>query len=303
MKIQLSEINELVKHHPQECVCGSDEAYLEKIKAAADSILRGTARIILLAGPSSSGKTTTAGMLRKYLQENGRDALIISMDDFYKDKSDPSYPRDEEGRLDFEATEALRIDEIKRCLQKVLAGEDFFVPKYIFGEGRSVRDAERITLHQNSFLIMEGLHALNPIFTEGLAKESVTKIYISVSSDIYDGDKLMLSGRMIRFIRRMTRDSIYRATDVFSTLQRWGSVTQGEDRNLYPYKDTADIKLNTFHLYELGLLKPLAKNAINASSKELFGEYIKEIISALEKVEPLDRALLSENSLLKEFVP
>ncbi len=302
MKIQLSEINELIRNDSKECVYRADEEYQGKIKDATDRLLRGRARIILLAGPSSSGKTTTAGMIRRYLQKNGSDALIISMDDFYRDKDDPSYPKDEKGMLDFEALDALRVDEIKLCLKSILAGESFCVPRYIFGEGRSVKEAERITLPHNAFLIMEGLHALNPVFTEGLDKGAVAKIYISVSSDIYEGDRILLSGRMIRFIRRMTRDSIYRATDVFSTLQRWESVTKGEDRNLYPYKDTADIKLNTFHLYELGLLKPLAQKAINASPRALEGEYINGIISALEKVEPLDRELLSQNSLMKEFV-
>ena len=302
-EIQLDHLKELIKKDPVSCIKNADAEYKGTIENVVDAIERRGANIVLLAGPSSSGKTTTACLMRDALQSRGHGAIIVSLDDFYRDKDDPNYPLDESGAQDYESVDALHIDKIRDSILGLLSGNEVYLPKYSFEHGASVPLTEPIRLGSGDVVIMEGLHALNPIITGGLDHTRIIKMFISVSTNINDGEKRILSGRKIRFIRRMTRDSIYRGTGAASTLSRWERVLSGEDKYLYPYRSEADFKINTFHNYELAILKPFALRAIEASREELCGEYIEIVLSALGRIEALDRDYLPEESLICEFVP
>ncbi len=302
-EIQLDHLKELVKRDPVLCIKNSDAEYLGAIESVITELERREANIVLLAGPSSSGKTTTACLMRDILRSRGHRAIIVSLDDFYRDKHDPDYPTDENGEQDYESVDALHVDKIRECIGTLLSGGDVYLPKYSFERGASFLLPEPIRLGRGDVVIMEGLHALNPIITGGLDSDRIIKMFISVSTNINDGEKRILSGRKIRFIRRMTRDSIYRGTGAASTLARWGSVLSGEDKYLYPYRGEAHFKINTFHNYELAIMKPFALRAIETSSGELNGDYMEVVISAIKRFEALDRVFMPETSLICEFVP
>lgn len=302
-EIQLDHLKELIKKDPVSCIKNADAEYQGAIEDVVNALERRGANIVLLAGPSSSGKTTTACLMRDALQSRGHGAIIVSLDDFYRDKDDPDYPLDEVGEQDYESVDALHIDKIRDCISGLISGKNVYLPKYSFEHGASFPLPEPIKLGAGDVVIMEGLHALNPIIIGGLDHSRIIKMFISVSTNINDGEKRILSGRKIRFIRRMTRDSIYRGTDAASTLARWGSVLSGEDKYLYPYRGEADFKINTFHNYELAIMKPFALRAIEASGDELKGDYIDVVISAIRRFETLDRAFVPETSLIFEFVP
>lgn len=302
-EIQLDLLKELLKTDPIRCIKESDMKYVGAIEAVTAELERRKANILLLAGPSSSGKTTTANIMCDILLNKGHRAIIISLDDFYRDKNDPHYPVDDKGLKDYESVDALHIDKMRECIKGLLSGKTVYLPKYNFEQGASSVLAEPIRIKEGDIVIMEGLHALNPIITRGLESDRIIKMFISVSTNINDGDIRILSGRKIRFIRRMTRDSIYRGTSASSTLERWNSVLRGEDKYLYPFRGESDFVINTFHSYELAIMKPFAMSAIEASRGEISGDYIDIIISALEQFEPLDRIYLPEESLICEFVP
>lgn len=302
-EIQLEYLKELLKCDPVMCIKNADAEYLSSIESVVTELERREANIILLAGPSSSGKTTTACLMRDILCNRGHRAIIVSLDDFYRDKDDPHYPIDENGQQDYESVEALHIEKIRKCIGDLISGNDVYLPKYSFAKGASVLLPEPIRLDRGDVVIMEGLHALNPIISGGLDRDRIIKMFISVSTNINNGEKRILSGRKIRFIRRMTRDSIYRGTSAASTLARWGSVLLGEDKYLYPYRGEADFGINTFHNYELAIMKPFAMRAIEASKGQLKGDYIEIVISAIGHFEALDRAFMPEGSLICEFVP
>lgn len=302
-QIDFREINRAAHEDIYRLVEQTEQSYKDSVCRVADALIQSGARIILLAGPSSSGKTTTANILKDIMGERGHETAVVSMDNFYRSKDDPHYPRLENGMLDYEAVEALHTDRIHDCIDSLLKGKTVKMPKYVFGEGATVGEGISVVLPDRGFVIIEGLHALNPVMTDGLDKTAIIKLFISVSTNINDCENRILSGRKIRFIRRMTRDSLYRGTDASSTLERWASVLEGEDKYLYPFKKNADLSINTFHKYEIGVMKPFALKAMQSSCKPLFGEYIEIIKNALDKFDILPLEAVPETSLIREFLP
>ncbi len=302
-EIEIKRINDAAKMDVYDFISRSENNYTQLLLGVADKLERDGIKIVLLAGPSGSGKTTTANILKDVMEERGHKTAVISLDNFYRDMHDPLYPRDEVGALDYEAVDALDVAEIRRCIKELLRGNYVRIPKYIFGEGISKKDEIPIALPYGGLVIIEGLHAINPTITEGIENKGIVRIFISVSTNINEGERRILSGRKIRFVRRMTRDSLYRGTDAAGTLERWESVLRGEDKYLYPLRELADITINTFHEYELGVMKPFAELAIKASEDKLNGEYIKIIKNALAKVDAIDDQMVPATSLIREFIP
>lgn len=300
---ELSTINKCVLDTPIECVDSAEKRYMAEIDELVSTLCGGEKKIILLSGPSGSGKTTTANILKDKLSLLGHETHVVSMDNFYRTLDDPLYPVDENGEHDYEAAAALRCDLIHDCIEALLDGKVYKIPRYNFRGGIIEPEAIPVSLPKNGYIIIEGIHALNPIFTSGLPAEKIMRLFISVSTNINDGGERLLSGRKIRFIRRMTRDSIYRSTSAAGTLMRWQSVLDGEDKYLYPYKSLADFKINTFHTFELAAMKHFAEEAIASSGDEFVGEYAETIKMALKKIEPMDISLVPESSLIREFIP
>lgn len=297
----IREINAIAKASPESLIRMAEERYKKFTYDIATRVAENEKiRIVLLAGPSGSGKTTTANMLADSIRAQGLSGFVLSLDNFYRDSTDPKYPRFENGERDYESVDALDLEVLEDTLVEIAAGREFSVPKYDFKTGLR----ESVTRHpkiSHGCVIIEGLHALNPRIFEHLPKDKILRIFISVSTNIECDGELIISGRKIRFLRRMVRDSIYRGADAEKTLEMWDGVLLGEDKYLYPYRDYADLQFDTFHDFELGVMAPYAKRLISKDLAEQ-SEYAKAVLSAISLAEPIDEALVPDDSLIREFI-
>ena len=300
-EINIRELNRQALLDPAGLVSEAEERYKSFVeKIAARVAENDNIRIILLAGPSGSGKTTTANLLADGIRARGLVSSVISLDNYYRDAEDPKYPRLPNGERDFEAVEALDLDELEKTLIDISEGRDYTVPYYDFKVGgrTEVNNYPKI-LH--GCVIIEGLHALNPKICEHLNMDRVLRVFISVSTNINDGEERILSGRKLRFVRRMVRDSVYRGADAERTLDMWENVLLGEDKYLYPYRSLADVDFNTFHAFEPGVMRRFAEGLISPELAER-SEYARVVITALKTAEPIDEELVPRDSLIREFI-
>ena len=243
-------INMEAKNDPMGLILRTEERYKRIVETTVEDCLeRADGRlVIMLAGPSASGKTTTAHKLKDCFRAHGVDCHVISLDDFYLNREDiPGYS---EGEPDYETVYALDLKLIDSCLESLLSGEETYVPSFNFEKGCRDDEANYFRLGERDVVIVEGLHALNPIVTENLPEEFLYKIYISVSSRIYneESEDIILNKRNLRFIRRLIRDYKFRASSVDNTYKMWDSVRMGEDKYLFAFKDYADLRINTIHI-------------------------------------------------------
>ena len=278
-----------------------DEAFYEaQVRGVAKQITEQRIKVLLLAGPSGAGKTTTANLIADAILAEGFDALVVSLDNFYRDHDDPAYPRLPSGERDMESCDALDISLIRDCLSKILWGRDFVIPRYDFKIGRATSETCYEPM-KHGCVIVEGLHALNPAISAHLPEGGVLRLFVSVSTNIVDEEgERILSGRKMRFLRRLVRDSIFRGADVGRTLSVWQSVLDGEDKYLYPYKETADVFFNTFHTFELGVIKEMAAERIASSG--IRDPYLAIVERALSRIAPLSADLVPKTSLIREFI-
>jgi len=297
------DINLLYKGDQKPAIEAAELVYHERVRAIASAVKSNSKiRIILLAGPSGSGKTTTANLIADALRTLGEESLVVSLDDFYRDATDPDYPRREDGERDYERPEALNLPFLAETLEKVARGEAFELPRYDF------KVAKRTELNRHGpipegCVIIEGLHALNPRISESLPRESVLKLFVSVSTNLNsDSEERVISGRKIRFVRRLVRDSIYRDATAERTLDMWHHVLEAEDVYLYPYKESADMAFDTFHTFELGVMKPYALRLLTKELADTDG-YVRIVRTALEGIVEVEEALVPQNSLIREFIP
>ena len=300
-EIDIREINRAAKEDAERLIRGSEDQYKSFVEKIVTRVAKNSdIRIILLAGPSGSGKTTTANLLADGIRRTGLVSSVISLDNYYRDATDPVYPRLTNGERDFEAVDALNLDELEKTLLDISEGRDYSVPYYDFKVGgRTAVNKYPKILH--GCVIIEGLHALNPKICEHLNMDRVLRVFISVSTNINDGDVRILSGRKLRFVRRMVRDSVYRGADAERTLEMWGNVLAGEDKYLYPYRTLADVDFNTFHAFEVGVMRRFAEKLISRELAEK-NEYAKVVITALSMAEPISDELIPRDSLIREFI-
>ena len=296
-------INEKVKTDCDSFIAECEKHYQDIVDRIIEKIVNEDGReIIMLAGPSSAGKTTTAKRLRKGLLNKGINTYVLSLDDFYLNREDIPYLPD--GTRDYETVYALDLDCLERDLNELLEGKTVRTPVFDFTTGkRSDTEFNEITLGEEDVVIIEGLHALNPIITEKVHGK-LLKVYINVSSRIYDENgNVLLSKRSFRFIRRMIRDYKFRASSVENTYKLWKNVTAGEDKYLFPYRNNADIKGNTIHLYESCVLKHQALALLrDCKVSPEFSANTEMLCRALADFEDIPEEKVPEDSLLREFL-
>lgn len=296
-------INALARENPQELVLRSEQRYSNIIRDIADRVQNEAGReIIMLAGPSASGKTTTANKLAQAFSERGMKTHRISLDDFYLDRTEiPGYA---EGNPDFETVFALDLPCLEQALNGLLRGETVRVPVFDFVSGTRSHQYEEITLGESDAIVVEGLHALNPIITDKLPQDKLLKIYISVSSRIYnEKGKIMLNKRNMRFIRRLVRDYNFRGSSVENTYRLWDNVRAGEDKYLFPYRTNADLRINSVHLSEPCLFKNIVLKMLEGIDLQgAWKKDAKKLTDALERFEGIPETLVPQDSLLREFL-
>lgn len=299
----LEYINERAVTETVQFIKDCEERYNKIISRIVEKIITEEGReIVMLAGPSSAGKTTTARKIREGLLEKGVKTYVLSLDDFYLNREDIPYLPD--GSQDYETVYALDLDRLEKDLNDLIRGETVRTPVFDFTIGkRSDTEFNEITLGDEDVVIIEGLHALNPVITEKV-EGKLLKVYINVSSRIYDENgNIILSKRNMRFVRRMVRDYKYRASSVENTYKLWRNVTAGEEKYLFPFRDNADIKANTIHLYESCVLKHQALPLLKESQvSDEFKEDAHKLIKALERFADIEEKTVPKDSLLREFL-
>ncbi len=300
-EIKLNYINNMA-NAPDEFIKLCEDKYHCLVGEIAEKIVSDeNIRLILLAGPSGSGKTTTANLLCDAVKMRGKGCIVLSLDDFYRDSTDILYPKLPNGERDFEAPEALNLPDLKETISDIAENREFKIPKFDFKLARRV-SVQTHTKPGHGCVIIEGLHALNPKIFSHLDKSRMLKIFISVSTNINDenGSRL-ISGRKLRFIRRMVRDNFYRNSDAERTLSLWQNVLKGEDLYLYPNRSNADIDFNTFHEFEPCIMKPFAMKLLPDELMQK-SEFLNTVKVFLDKVESIDEKYLPQNSLIREFI-
>ncbi len=303
MNNRLEHINELAKENPKAIIARAELRYRNIINNIAERVLDDTGReIIMLAGPSSSGKTTTAKKIAETFTSLGMKTYVISLDDFYLDREQiPGYA---EGNPDFETVNALDLPYLSHTLKSLMEGKTTKIPKFDFLTGKRSDDYTLLTLDKNDAVIVEGLHALNPVVTSDLRNLKMLKIYISVSSRIYDNKgKIILNKRNLRFTRRMIRDYNFRGSSVENTYNLWKSVCEGEEKYLFPYEDMADVRINSIHLCEPCLFRDTALKLLEeAELPEEYRQDAKKLSESLKLFESIPTDLVPSDSLLREFI-
>ena len=301
MKVTLDRINGCVRKDAEKFIIECEKCYCEKIKEVAEMTASHKGRaLLMLAGPSGSGKTTTASLLKKCFEQSGRNAITISLDDFYSENN-LNYTF-EDGTVDYETVNALDVDLIGKCLSELLQSGRCDLPHFSFKTKKREHFTET-KVEKDGIIIVEGLHAINPIITDQLESEHMKKLYVSVSSRIYKGEEVLLTKRDMRFIRRLIRDYHHRSTEVEYTFYLWNGVRKGEDRYLFPFSHRADIKIDSIHPYEPCVFRDTALSLLGHINEE--SKYFKDAQSLknrLSEFASLSESAIPENSLLNEFI-
>lgn len=300
---RFSEINALASADAQKLICRAEQRYDDLIAQIAEHINKNPSiEVVLLAGPSSSGKTTTAKKIQQKLGYLGHKAYTISLDDFYRHAKDAII--DKNGKPDFETVYALDLDLLNKVFAELVTNRRSVIPKYDFDLGVRFDDDRELILNEGDVVIVEGLHALNPIVYEKLPAESMLRLYVSVSTRIYKtADEVCLTKRDIRLIRRSIRDFQFRNSPIENTLEMWNDVLSGEQKYLAPYKYCADIQVDSFHSYEPCAFRDEAIALFSSVKEESPWRYkAGEIIKALTLFNAIPSASVPEDSLLREFL-
>ena len=274
------------------------EKHLSKI---ADDIASRDVKVVMIAGPSSSGKTTTCKRLSVQLVINGIWPKQISMDDYYVDRENT--PLDENGEYDFESLHALNLELFNEHVNALINGEEVELPRYNFATGKSEMSGKKLKLKENEILVIEGIHALNPELTSNIPQRQIFRLYASALTTIMLDDHNYVSTTDNRLIRRMVRDHKYRNTSAEQTLARWASVRRGEDKWIFPFQENADAVFNTALLFELAVLKSQAESLL-FGVKEESPQYseARRLIRFLRHIAPMSEDQIPFTSLLREFL-
>lgn len=300
----VASINEQVAaKKTSELIQVSEALHEKKVAQIADQIAsqRDSIRLVLLSGPSSSGKTTTAKRLAVQLKVNGLQPYIVSMDNYFVNRVDT--PLDEQGNYDFEAVEAVDIPTFNRDLLRLMNGERVEMPKFSFETGERFYDGTVLQIERNGIIIVEGIHALNPRLTEQIEAHRKFKVYVSALTSLSIDGLSRISTSDNRMLRRMIRDYRYRGYSARDTISRWQSVRRGENRHIFPHQENADAMFNSSLLYEFGVLKPQAEQILQQvpSNVEEYSEAVR-LLTFLSYIDPIPDKEVPPTSILREFL-
>lgn len=297
-------------NHRAECdaeafVNDCEEHYHRQLHLVADQIAANCKRkpIVLLNGPSSSGKTTTNDRLGRILELAGIHAHMISMDDYYRTSGTYDIPFDKEnGVSDLESPECMDLDLLRDHLTRLVAGEEIMVPRFDFETRTSHRNERAVQLHKDEIVMIEGIHAFNPVIMGDLEKHA-TSVYLSVASVLLTDRNVRIEPHMLRFLRRAMRDSLFRNSPVEYTLKQWNSVRRGERLYISPYRGQADLTVDTYLPYETNILMQYLGEKLQGEEKMLEQADLAPLSAILDKVSPIDyKPYMPEDSVLHEFI-
>lgn len=305
MRLELSDINARLNSDPAGYVAECDALYQSRVEEAAAVVADRLhqSKVVLLAGPSSSGKTTTAGRVRDALLARGIFAHMVSLDDYYRPRFDPDFPTTRRGDPDLEAPEALDLDLLSQHLELLDRGSEILIPHFDFRrQVQSPSDFQPLRLQENEVVIFEGIHGLNPMLTQ--RKPEATRIFISTASSVYEDDVEIFDRVWMRLLRRIVRDFNFRSSTAEETLGMWRNVRRGEKVYISPYKKDSHYAIDTTHGYEVAAFRPIAEPMLLELEKHPQPKLVDLVLEGLEAFTPIDPMQLPETSLLRqEFLP
>ena len=288
--------------HANSLIQLSEALQEKKIAQIADEIAsRKHVKMVLIAGPSSSGKTTTCKRLSIQLAVNGIHPIGISLDDYFLDRDQT--PRDETGDYDFEHLHALNIPLLNEQMNALFRGEEVELPRYNFQLGKSEKSGKRLQLKGNEVLILEGIHALNPELTAQIPNEQIFRVYASALTTILLDNHNYIPTTDNRLLRRIIRDHKYRGVNALGSIRRWASVRKGENRWIFPFQENADAIFNSAMLFELAVIKQQAEPLLE-QVPENCDEYAEayRLLKFLRYIKPIPEDQIPPTSLLREFL-
>ena len=286
----LSEINARAQREPQAFIAECEKAYLDQINAAAEQVaaVQKSHPLLLLNGPSSAGKTTTADRLCRAFARHGIHAHVISMDDYYVTRDEENTPLD--------------LELLSDHLYKLANGEEICMPRFDFETGIQHQNQHCLRLAPNDIAIIEGIHSFNDVIT-GALDEISTAVSLRLNAQVDCGGGLVLPPETLRFARRALRDSRFRGAPVQQTVIQWKSIRRGERLYINPYLDQAEITISTYHPYESCILYPALRESLHAHAAELEAAGLADAVAASDLFVPIDYAPhIPETSLLREFI-
>ncbi len=299
----IGDLNMAVEANETTTLINLSEALQEKkiARIADDIAARGGVKMVLIAGPSSSGKTTTCKRLSIQLLTNGIRPIGISLDDYFVDRD--RTPRDEKGDYDYESLYALNLPLLNEQLSALFAGEEVELPRYNFQTGRSEWSGKKLQLKGNEVLVVEGIHALNPELTAKIPHEQIYRVYASALTTILLDSHNYVPTTDNRLLRRIIRDHKYRGVSARDTIKRWPSVRAGENKWIFPYQENADAMFNSAMLFELAVIKQQAVPVLE-QVPENCAEYAeaRRLLKFLRYIKPIDDLQVPPTSLLREFL-
>lgn len=301
--LNIAQINRRATEDPQELIDASEKRYRDQIAEIADRFCAGfpECRLILLSGPTSSGKTTTSHNLDTELEKRGISTFPLSLDDFFFDRDRaPLLP---DGKPDLETPLLIDIETLEKSLSELFEKGSFDFPIFDFKQGRRSEQTFHYEYDDHTAIIIEGLHALNPVICERPFFRKALKLYISIKSEYYLEDERVLNTRDLRFIRRIIRDNSFRGCPPSQTMAMWGNVVRGEDQHIRPYRVNADYWIDSLHLYEPLLYKPLAEKLLTPCLEDPdYVEQAGKLLKMLEPFAPLPPVSIPKDSLMREFL-
>lgn len=301
----IAKLNRIIREgRPDKVIRMAEGLQEKKFVAIADHITkhRDTLKFVLIAGPSSSGKTSSNQRLCVQLEVNGLHPIPLSMDNYYVNREDT--PRNPDGTYDFERVEVIDTALFNEHLEKLIKGETVELPYFNFKTGHREYRGDTICMQDNSIFVIEGIHALNPKVSASVPEENKLKIFVSaltpMSLDAYN----RIHTTDLRMLRRMVRDARFRSHDALETIKMWPSVRRGEENYIFPCQEDADIFFNTSLIYEPAVLRKFAMPLLQSVPKEEKAAYYTacRLLRLLRLIEPLDEEMIPNNSILKEFI-
>ena len=281
----------------------SEALHEKKISLIADKIKsrRKKVKVILIAGPSSSGKTTFSKRLSIQLMVNGIRPVNLSLDNYFVNRE--YTPKDEKGEYDYESIDALDIDTFSDNILRLINGEEIEIPKFSFETGQRYYSGEKLKIAKNNVIVVEGIHGLNPKLTRLLPADSIFRIFVSALTSISIDNHNIINPTDNRLLRRMVRDYKYRNYSALETLKRWESVLKGEQKHIVPYQEEADIMFNSALIYELGALKQQAEPLL----REVTGQHPEHskalrLLKFLSYIKAVPTREIPNTSILREFL-
>ncbi|HEX2946074.1 MAG TPA: nucleoside kinase [Clostridia bacterium] len=296
-------LNDLIKAGKStEIIRISEALHEKKLASIADTITNsGKKRIVLISGPSSSGKTTFAQRLSIQLRVNGLKPVTISLDDYFVNREDT--PKDEFGDYDFEALEAIDVKLFNRQLRELIEGYEVELPLFNFTTGSREPVGRKMKINDDNILVIEGIHGLNERLTSEIPREQKFKIYVSALTSMNIDDHNRIPTTDNRIIRRIVRDHQFRGSSALNTIKRWPSVRRGEGKNIFPFQEGADVMFNSALMYELSVLKTFAEPLLNEvnNTEEEYSE-ANRLLEFLSYFLPIDPKDVPANSIIREFL-